>query len=162
MTSLDNGLLAPLLAALVFKLAPSRTLALILSIRNNALAPTTRDSTLNGQCGQAALLPAVVACKLDERLTAVAKTIMSRNDLAMLLLAVTVNGELFALTFNTEIKEEYEQLLTPIFQVCLVCLPSQLRRWHYLPNSIPHLHWRGRGSVYHLQPATMLLLRRLV
>ena len=92
-TSPDNGLLAPLPAAPVFKLALSRTPALILSTRNNAPAPTTRDSTLNGLCGLAARLHAAVACKLDERLTAVAKTIMFRSDLATLLLAVTVNGE---------------------------------------------------------------------
>jgi len=56
------------------------------------LAPATKDSTLNGLCGQAAQLLAAAACRLDERRTAAAKTITFRSDRAILLLDLTVNG----------------------------------------------------------------------
>merc|ERR1712150_24703 len=48
--------------------------------------------TLNGRCGPAAQLHAAVACRLDERLTAVAKMTTSRSALATLLPALTANG----------------------------------------------------------------------
>ena len=52
----------------------------MLSTRSNEPAPATRDSTLNGQCGPAARLPAAAECRLDARLIAAAKTTMIQGD----------------------------------------------------------------------------------
>lgn len=88
-----NGHPALLPAELVCRLERFRTLAPTWSIRSSALAPATKDSTLNGQCGPAAQLLAAEACRPDAKLTAAAKTITFRNDRAILQLDLTVNGE---------------------------------------------------------------------
>lgn len=91
-TFLANGHPALLLAELVFRLELFKTLVPTSSIRSNAHAPATRDSTPNGQCGQAARLHVEEACRPDARLTAAARTTTSRNDPATLLSELTVNG----------------------------------------------------------------------
>jgi len=91
-TSSANGHLVRLLVELVSRLEPFKTLAPMLSTRSNELAPATRDSTLNGQCGPAARLPAAAECRLDARLIAAVKTTTFRNDLAILQPDLTVNG----------------------------------------------------------------------
>ena len=92
MISSASGLLALLLAELVSRLEQFKTLALTWSIRSSALAPATKDSTLNGQCGPAAQLLAAEACRLDAKLTAAMKMITFKSDRAILQLDLTVNG----------------------------------------------------------------------
>jgi len=92
-TSLASGRPALLLAEPVSRLEPFKTLVPTWSTRSNALAPATRDSTLNGLCGQAARLPAAVECRPDARLTAAVKMTTSRSDRAILLSDLTVNGQ---------------------------------------------------------------------
>ena len=91
--STANGHPALLLAELVSRLERFRTLAPTWSIKSSALAPATKDSTLNGQCGPAAQLLAAEACRLDAKLTAAAKTITFKSDRATLQPDLTVNGE---------------------------------------------------------------------